>query len=418
MKSWLVIADDLTGANDTAAQFASEGIPTVVLVHQENLGQALRPGVTVINSETRGMTPQAAYARVASIARQIPWEQVSLIYKKIDSTLRGNIGAEIDALMDHIGVQFSLICPAYPGYGRTTLGGYHLVDNQLLADSPLAEFASFQVKDSSLPALLTKQSRRQVAHANIAEIRSGSLTSSLLSLLRQGSELITTDCVSRSDLETIVWQVKSLAKPVLWVGSAGLASVLVSDFQQTLHKPTLVVAGSYQPVTTRQVQVLAESGTAQLYIPPSTLVDRDFIENCEAYLTQARRHLAKGDLVITVTQGDNAARSRGQEQMPDQAAVAKNLSLLIRQLVQEVELSGLVLAGGTIAYQVCSEIGITALEIVDQVEEGIPVARAVEGNVPLIVTKAGGFGKEDALLESVRRIKQLSKRLGLVLERE
>ena len=257
-----------------------------------------------------------------------------------------------------------------------------------------------------------------MAHANIAEIRSGSLTSSLLSLLRQGSELITTDCVSRSDLETIVWQVKSLAKPVLWVGSAGLASVLVSDFQQTLHKPTLVVAGSYQPVTTRQVQVLAESGTAQLYIPPSTLVDRDFIENCEAYLTQARRHLAKGDLVITVTQGDNAARSRGQEQMPDQAAVAKNLSLLIRQLVQEVELSGLVLAGGTIAYQVCSEIGITALEIVDQVEEGIPVARAVEGNVPLIVTKAGGFGKEDALLESVRRIKQLSKRLGLVLERE
>ncbi|MBW7460650.1 four-carbon acid sugar kinase family protein, partial [Paenibacillus sepulcri] len=118
-----MIADDLTGANDSGVQLAASGYSASVLFRLDEEAPGSVDAV-VLNTDSRADSPQTAYAKVRNAADYVSRLSAGIVYKKLDSTLRGNIGAELDAVYDAFKPDFIVLAPAYPGNGRTTENGY------------------------------------------------------------------------------------------------------------------------------------------------------------------------------------------------------------------------------------------------------------------------------------------------------
>ena len=150
------IADDLTGANDTALQFAKRHISSSVLLNLDNLS-SLNSEVMVIDSDSRDLDVEDAYSRVQEICQQVKDYEAECVYKKIDSTLRGNWGAEIRALDDALKPELVVIAPAYPVNHRITIGGYHLLDGKPLELTEIGHSPKTPVRESYIPELIRQQ---------------------------------------------------------------------------------------------------------------------------------------------------------------------------------------------------------------------------------------------------------------------
>jgi len=157
-----VIADDLTGAGDAGVQFAAAGMRTRTLRGDWMPAHLAGAEVVVVDTASRGLTAAEAYRRVRAAAERLQEAAVQLVYKKVDSTLRGPLGAEIDAVMDVCRPTMALVCPAYPAQGRTLVDGVLLVGGVPVAKTPAAADPQAPVQESHVPTLLTRQMRRPV----------------------------------------------------------------------------------------------------------------------------------------------------------------------------------------------------------------------------------------------------------------
>lgn len=415
----LVIADDLTGANDTGLQFARCGLTTNILLRPRNWSQASGSPVEVVNTDSRALTPRHASEQVRSTLGHLQGTDYDLIFKKIDSTLRGNIGSEIDAVMDSYELPLAVVVPAYPGQGRYTVGGYHMVHESLLEDSEAARDPRSPVRGSFIPSILEPQTRRLIGHVDIATIRAGALTEKVEELLSSDHTLLVFDSTTIEDLRKIVAGILALEMGVLWVGSAGLAQVLAErlvtkPFEPRLHQPrlrsepVLIVAGSCNNVTYKQVDEVVSQGRAEALFVPADRLSGD--GSLEPHDRQAVAILeSKENLVLTISRPEN-------EELVDvtgeqSSRIASRLGQLASQLIGTTSLAGVVLTGGDIALQTCTHLGVTRLQIVDQVAEGIPLSLALDGaldSVP-IITKAGGFGDEDVFLRVITYLRGAAK---------
>jgi D-threonate/D-erythronate kinase len=138
MSSVLVLADDFTGAMDTGHGFAARGCAVRVVVAEPNADDTDRPSsgdsdVLAVDLDTRDLEPTAASTAVASFLEAGPVPE--LVYKKVDSTLRGNVVREVDAALEATGAELAVVAPAFPGTGRVTVNGRHLVDGRPLEDA-------------------------------------------------------------------------------------------------------------------------------------------------------------------------------------------------------------------------------------------------------------------------------------------
>lgn len=125
-----VIADDITGANDVGVQFMKRGLETIVLLEAASLLPTTikEADVIVVDTESRFSPPDIAYQRVRDVVKTLNEASVRVVYKKIDSTLRGNIGPELEAIMEEAGSRLSIVAPAFPSNLRITVGGIQLVN--------------------------------------------------------------------------------------------------------------------------------------------------------------------------------------------------------------------------------------------------------------------------------------------------
>ena len=136
--AYAIIADDLTGAGDAGVQFAAAGLRTRTLRDDWTPESLAGAEVVVVDTASRGLAAEQAYRRVAAAAARLQAAATQVVYKKIDSTLRGPLGAEIDAVLDACGLNLALVCPAYPANGRTLQDGVLLVGGIPVAETPAA----------------------------------------------------------------------------------------------------------------------------------------------------------------------------------------------------------------------------------------------------------------------------------------
>src|SRR5256885_4093933 len=212
-----IIADDLTGACDTGALFAARGRVRVTVWP----AAALRAPVSVVDTESRHVDAADAARRVSAVARSVPRTR---IFKKIDSTLRGQIGAELDALLRATSSTTALVCPALPSEHRVVVERVLTVGAQPVAETPIAEDPTFPraAGTSNVVDLLRPQLDRPLAWIPLGRVREGG-SALTARLVRLAGMVIVADAETDADLDALIEAVLELDAPPLLVGAAGLA---------------------------------------------------------------------------------------------------------------------------------------------------------------------------------------------------
>jgi uncharacterized protein YgbK (DUF1537 family) len=425
-----VIADDITGANDTAVQFSKHNISSCVRIDfdQKKLLKETAD-VIVIDTDSRDIAPAAAYDRVKIVCEVLQHSGVKNIYKKVDSTLRGNLGAEIEATAAVFQPEVVVIAPAFPSNKRITVGGYHLLNQIPIELTEIAHAPKSPVDESRIVELLHKQTDVKIGLISLHVVMKGleAVKQAIKHCLERNESWIVFDAVLDEHLELIVKATQDYHK-VLWVGSAGLAEQLPDFYQWSAEPkkiviaangPVLVIAGSVSKVTQAQVSEALSLPNIQLVkMNVANLIQDEELEIMRC-TKQAQALLEQGkDILIASAVNDNdvfAAVAAGKccglssNEVSEQTAVA--LGDIVAQLA-DYQLAGMVLTGGDTAIHVCRSLGAEAIEVLEEVAVGIPLGRLVGGrcNGLQVVTKAGAFGQEDAFVLSIQAMRKADEK--------
>ena len=405
MPRMILIADDFTGANDTGLQLAKTGAKVTVSIN----GDFVNCDVPVVNTESRAMSPQEAAIAVTDAIEHTATRKTRTVYKKIDSTLRGNLGSEVQAAMEAFNSRLAIIVPAIPAAGRTTVEGICLVNGIPVAETEFARDPKTPVKHSAVAEVLAEQSSCRIVNITLDMVRSGHLSESLQFVQGASQCMVVIDAETAQDLDQIGHAVSTLNERLLLVGAAGLAGALPQSMYRKPRpvKPVLVMAGSMSGVTRAQVNFAAENGLRVVDVNV-----KDILENCWLTLdvaTEMADHiLSQGYHCVIRTSREDADRETAKMLCEKQGIsgtelgerVAEFMGEVAVQLQNEIDLGGILLTGGDIATAMANALGASGYEIHDEVMPCIPVGFFSGCHLP-VVTKAGGFGPEDAITQIV-----------------
>ena len=415
-----VIADDLTGANDTGVQFALRGARTLVPLDWHDLKSLARMAdVLVLSTNSRALPARVAAQRARVAAEALRWAGVEAIYKKIDSTFRGNIGAELDAILEVFPSPLTILTPAFPPAGRAVRDGVLLVRGVPVHRTATSRDPVTPVRESHLPTLLGRQVRRPIYALCLATLRGNS--AQLCRTLREWRDaapgIVLGDAVTPLDLARLA---RLIAREGLFgvaAGSAGLATALsevlrwprrAGRVRPAAKAPMLFVVGSPNPASLGQVAWLEERRLAS--VVRATI--GEVVADGERYRKELNRVVKKGcaemcagrHTVLTLAQPLSA--SNGQR--PLRPSASKTLSEFLGQATQrvasEARPGGLFFCGGDIAVAACSSLGANGIQLQGEIEAGVPWGQLVGGDFASLpaVTKAGGFGKPDTFARAIR----------------
>ncbi|MDQ3509996.1 MAG: four-carbon acid sugar kinase family protein [Actinomycetota bacterium] len=375
-----VVADDLTGAADSGSQFARNGCRTAVFFRGENVAFA-GLGAAVLDTDSRSSPPDEARRRVFEAGTKV--RDAKIVFKKVDSTLRGNVAAETDALMRATGRERAVVAPAFPSGGRTTIGGVQFVNGTPVHETEFSRDPKTPATEGHLPTLLSKLGAVKTLGAKDLD-DPGKIRRAV-----SESRLVVADATEDGHLVSLV---EAVAEPssVVWVGSAGLASALVSVYPGSgdISPPTievgnvLVVVGSVSGVSRRQLRNLEARGKAVPVALEAAV---------ESTVRKAGAVLEAGGNAVIYSPSE-VGRFAPETVGGMLATVAYELN---------GRFGGLVMTGGDTAVGVARRLGAKGIEVLGEVEPGVPFGRLVGGGAYPVVTKAGGFGGPDTLCDAV-----------------
>jgi len=406
--SVMIIADDLSGATDSAVACAERGLETVVVLGKtSNRGTA---EAIAFDADTRRLTSNAAAAETAGFVRTHAKARGGLLFKKVDSTLRGHVGPEIAALLNarrHLIARpsgertIAVFAPAFPALGRTTVNG-----RQHLNGIPLEETELWPREGIAGSASLLDMMSRADLESKLLSIETirgdaDSIRAAMTDAAEQADVLIC-DAETEEDLAALAQASLEIAVDPVWAGSAGLIGHLLDAADVSRQKPTppqpvlsagplLFVVGSLSSVSRRQAERLAKEDVVVLAIEaamfnnsvrPAALADR---------LAAA---LAAGKDVLLLSTPQTALSPL------DAGALSAALGDLVAPHAWRI--GGLFATGGETARAVLTGMGVTTLRPVAEIERGIPLSVAGGPRPFPVITKAGAFGEVWTMLNCRR----------------
>lgn len=375
----VIIADDLTGALDAAAPFAGRGASTRVVIALERLEAVLEawrgdvPKVISVNTESRHLSPAAAVARVEWAARCLTRLEPQLWFKKIDSTLRGQVVAESLALRRMTGRRL-LLAPAVPAQGRTVCNAEVHVHGKPLAETPYGKDARSAPPLGALDRLFSDQGLPLIRHRPMPEA------------LPPVDDCVC-DTLNQGDLVRIYDVMATAPSGWLPVGAAGLASTIAQQLFgcQSARRASLegverrlYAVGSRSPRAVEQLALLREAS------PQLSLIE---------VLRPQKVKSAVGNGGVIVVPGTGT----GSESAEDVAEVmAERVAMLIERWPAGAGL--LLLTGGDIAVATLRHLGVEFIEVDAEWVPGVALGRIDGDSQRLVITKAGGFGNPELLV--------------------
>ncbi|TIH28614.1 four-carbon acid sugar kinase family protein [Subtercola vilae] len=384
-----IIADDLTGAADAIGSFGASRSSAIVLGADSPWPDS---EIVAIDTGSRYLSASEA-ALLVSAAVQRARAENRIVFKKMDSLLRGNVGAELVGAMTALTGKdrgLAIVAPAFPATNRVTLGGVIHVGGQPAASAPFHG----NIRDALTFAGMTCQSITSHS-ATIA-----SLAGEMRRAHAAGRDSVIVDAVDDFDLEQIARAAEQLVFPTLLTGSGGLAAHLfpsrgTENVRPEIMSPAsrvLVVVGSYSDLARSQVDELIRLGCLHVERPLTP----------GAALSAAATILASNaDVVFTPERLAPVNKKNAQE-------VASALASTVEVVAGHFD--ALVLTGGETARAVLDTLGIRTMYVVGELEPGIVLSRSVE-HLPHLVTKAGAFGDSGSLARTVRSLKNHTKDL-------
>ncbi|MFC7018788.1 MULTISPECIES: four-carbon acid sugar kinase family protein [Haloarcula] len=412
-----IVADDLTGTLDTAQGFAVRGHETAVVpVPADGHGDATPASPVVgVNTDSRYADAERAAPAVRDVVESVPAETV---YKKVDSTLRGNIGAETDAALAASGAPAALVAPAFPEAGRTTEAGRHYVHGTPLDETEYADDEK-GASSAAVPALFEGFGRR-VEHVPASDVEAGAervrerLDAAIAAA--EHAPVVVCDARDEDDLSTIARA--GAERDPLYVGSGGLAKhVHVPDPEAEVRAgpepgagAPLGVVGSVSETTLTQLDALPEAAIVEL--DPSAVLTPG---PAEAAVERASERLASGrPAVVTAATGEDAVertvavgRDRGLSDAEIRERVATGLAATGAAVVRAEAPAGLFYTGGDVAVAGLRALDAAVVELAGEaVETGIPLGWVADGDAAgtRLATKAGGFGERETIVNCLEAL--------------
>jgi|GEM_PF-4463604 len=416
-----IIADDLTGANDCGVHFSENGFDTTVNLNF-NKGLNNYSEVLVVDADTRELDKNQASSIIKKAFHQIKDAGYSILLKKIDSTLRGNIGVETKVMMDEGNYDFALIVPASPRNGRKTINGYHYVNEEMISTTEFSGDLFTPINNSYIPSLISKEIQVKIGtlQPNLLGSKLDRWEKELKIKYDKGIKYIVCDASSEKELELLAYMVGKLHYSVLWVGSAGIAKYLSMnlktdntnsqnpvDLLEKVNDRVLVVSGSRSKVTNKQIKTaLKMEGVKNVEL------DINEILNKNKSLSEIKNELSnkvdillrKNNCVIIHTPFKNKDND-SVDQVNVGYEITKILGKVAKSIIKNYSNIALILTGGATAKAVCKEIEVDEIKLITEIEDGIPIGTLRDKENMKVITKAGAFGDENSLVNIIRKIK-------------
>ena len=423
----VIIADDLTSATDCGVQMMTGGYWTIVALRPE-VATLATAQIVGLDTDSRNVSAQQAYQLSRDALAAVGDNRQFVVYKSIDSTLRGNLGAEIDAVMTAGAFDAALIAPAFPTYGRTTCNGQQLLNGLPIDRTEFGSDPTAPVTSSEIAVRIAEQSRYRTALVPLNVQRLGA--SAVFEVIEQrhmaGDRFFVFDAIEEGDLERLAGIVGTLPGRYLWVGSTGFSRYVPRAIGLVPQASTesssaadgyiLIVAGSASVTTRAQLDACVKLRSfAEAQIDSLAIAEGGRHEQVElARIRRLLKRLVGRSNVVALTLSaereevaatKTIAANRGLPAGQIETHLANTLGRLASELLSaDARVKGLVLTGGTTAKTTLNVLQTDAIEILQEVEPGIPLCRTCGQKERLVVTKAGGFGGRTAIIKSVESI--------------
>lgn len=418
---WGVIADDVTGACDVAAEVGATGLRVAVILGVPDARtSADDTDVIVAGLTTRTASRERAVRESVETARWMLDHGVSRIYQKycstFDSTDEGMIGPVAEALCDLLGAG-SVGTPATPHARRTLYQGHLFVLGRLLSESSLQRHPLTPMTDPDLVRVLERQASRPVELIEHEIVRAGgaALRDAVLARSRFGHTLV--DALDEHDLDAIAEALLSIEHAegtTLVGGGAGLITAIARSIDHPRTRigatapgatgPALVLVGSASDQTARQV---AASGIDPIAL--DALAVHDDAGELSRIISTVHEHLTRHGVALVSATSDREALTRAQSRLgiePAAHLVEKALGAIARAAVGQANVERLIIAGGETSGAVTAALGIARLDIEHRVDPGVAWATAaVSADLaadPLrVLLKSGNFGADDLITRAI-----------------
>ena len=395
----LICADDLTGAMDTGVQFAKKGIRTEVLVGRQVDFDRIDPAVQVlvVDTETRHTSPAEAEEAIYRLVVRGLEAGIRYYYKKTDSALRGNIGAELGGML-RAGGKPLFFFPAFPKNGRTTSKGIQMVNGVPVAESVFGKDPFEPVRHSRVADIIGEQSQARVRDCLPGEVLDPTCEDDILV------------CSAETDQELETWSRQFPENDSLFLaGCAGFAEYLPNSISFVREQPEktvaseklVVVSGSVNEITLLQLQESKAQADLWIELSDRQKFDPSYTQS-EEWQAQLRRirepdcHLAvQGVGRIDLEHEGEFERQTPQSQRRD--VVSSNLGSIARDILRNIKDVTLAVFGGDTLYKLLS-LADTRIRPCWEIEPGVVAAQLqMEGETRYLITKSGGFGSSDMI---------------------
>lgn len=411
------IADDFTGATDLANNLVRAGMRTVQTIGVPDASLKFDADAVVVALKSRTIAPADAVAQsLAALAwlREAGCRQFYFKYcSTFDSTERGNIGPVTDALMDALGTDFTIACPAFPAAGRTIFRGHLFVGDLLLSDSGMRDHPLTPMTDANLVRVLQRQSAKKVGLLRYDTLAQGVEASraAIAKLRADGVGIAIVDATSDADLMTMG---EAFAELPLVTAGSGVAIGLPQNFRRAgllpaepvapalpkIAGPAVVLSGSCSQATL--AQVAAWRGSRPAYQVDAMRVARGEPVAAEA-AAFAREAQARGETaLIYASASPDEVRAVQQQLGRDEAGAMIERTLAeVARAMRAAGTRRFVVAGGETSGAVVQALDVKALRIGPQIDPGVPWTETVEREPVALTLKSGNFGAVDFFAKSL-----------------
>jgi uncharacterized protein YgbK (DUF1537 family) len=413
------IADDFTGATDLANMLVRAGMRTIQTIGVPNADMFIDAEALVVALKSRTLPVQEAVDQsLAALAwlREQGCKQFFFKYcSTFDSTADGNIGPVTDALLDALGEELTIMCPAVPENGRTVYRGTLFVGDSLLNESGMEKHPLTPMKDANVLRLLEKQTDSTLGQIGYETVARGptAVALAIAQLKSDGARMVVVDALEDAHLHAIG---EACAHLKLVTGGSGIALGLPANFRRagrlsslkhTTHLPhhmggSVVLAGSTSRATNGQVTLWRATR-------PSFRIDPLAVDRGEPVVEQAIEFfLAQTQPVLIYATSPPEEVDAVQRQLGTAKAghlIEQTLASIARQL-RMLGVNKFVVAGGETSGAVVQALEVKALRIGQQIAPGVPATQTVDGVPISLALKSGNFGGPDFFNEALRALNE------------
>lgn len=422
MSKVVVIADDLTGANATGVLLIKHGykVATFLNLEKYNIKEHSEFNIISISTDTRAVKKEEAYENVKKVVEYFKYDDVVLFSKRIDSTLRGNIGAEVCAVLNNVGNDTcAVVVPAFPDSGRICVGGYLLVNQIPLEKTEAALDPRTPVFTSKVVDVLKAQTSEKIGHIGLEEVLRGSETikDELVNQVNSKCRVVIVDAATNEDIANIADAVKKSCLKVVSVDPGPFTAALAKEFlnanKAQSENSVMLTIGSVSNLTKRQINEFKSAYSMLLAeVDAENLI---YEETRDAEINKAVSILTNEALsckILAATTNYNnktvdlskAANKLGIAEEEVSKRITDGLAqITLNVLRKSNSIKGLYTSGGDVTVAVCNYLGAAGIKVEGEIMPLAVYSSLIGGsysNMP-IVTKGGLIGDEKALIKCV-----------------